>query len=256
MTSSGTGLTLTPTANFEVIAQESNKTAAQVAQEFNAFQTLLQTYDAGKQHVSEPAAAHRQQVRRVRHAMPAARGEYARHPATELANRPTSVRRRYGHASDGPGTRRAGRPADRRRQLDRPIGTPAPARRIPVAGQVGRCARHAAAVRGDPAAGRLDLVGRRRPFRPCDERRRADIVYDPDGIIYFYDRQTDTTITIATPGDGLTYSGQTISSDGRYVVYPGHRRHQSYIFVCGTDPSDTAHYQHTTQLVAGGAPAI
>jgi VCBS repeat-containing protein len=48
VTSSGSGLTLTPTATFEVIAQESNKTVAQVAQEFNAFQTLLQTYDAAK----------------------------------------------------------------------------------------------------------------------------------------------------------------------------------------------------------------
>jgi VCBS repeat-containing protein len=48
VTSSGSGLTLTPLANFEVIAQASNKTPAQIAQEFNAFQSLLQTYDAGK----------------------------------------------------------------------------------------------------------------------------------------------------------------------------------------------------------------
>src|SRR6266480_2456710 len=38
VTSTGTSLTLTPTATFEVIAQESNKSVAQVAQEFNAFQ--------------------------------------------------------------------------------------------------------------------------------------------------------------------------------------------------------------------------
>jgi hypothetical protein len=49
VTSNGTGLTLTPVANFEVIAQESNKTPAQIALEFNAFQTLLQTYDVGRQ---------------------------------------------------------------------------------------------------------------------------------------------------------------------------------------------------------------
>ena len=48
VTSNGSGLTLTPIANFEVIAQESNKTVAQVAQEFSAFQSLLQIYDAGK----------------------------------------------------------------------------------------------------------------------------------------------------------------------------------------------------------------
>ena len=50
VTSNGSGLTLTPVANFEVIAQESNKTAAQIAQEFNAFQMLLQTYDAGRRY--------------------------------------------------------------------------------------------------------------------------------------------------------------------------------------------------------------
>ena len=49
ITSSGGGLTLTPTANFDVIAQESNKTPAQIALEFNTFQSLLQTYDIGKQ---------------------------------------------------------------------------------------------------------------------------------------------------------------------------------------------------------------
>ena len=34
---------------LKVIAQQSDKTAAQVAQEFNAFQQVLSTYDAGKQ---------------------------------------------------------------------------------------------------------------------------------------------------------------------------------------------------------------
>lgn len=48
VTSRGSGLTLTPAANFQVIAQDNNKTAAQIAAEFNAFQVLLQTYDAGK----------------------------------------------------------------------------------------------------------------------------------------------------------------------------------------------------------------
>ena len=49
VTSNGTSLTLTPTANFNVIAQESNKTVAQVQQEFSAFQQVLSTYDIGKQ---------------------------------------------------------------------------------------------------------------------------------------------------------------------------------------------------------------
>src|SRR5712671_461031 len=48
VTSNGSTLTLTPTATFEVIAQESSKTVAQIAQEFNAFQQVLSTYDAFK----------------------------------------------------------------------------------------------------------------------------------------------------------------------------------------------------------------
>ena len=48
VTSRGSGLTLTPTVNFQVIAQDNIKTAAQIAAESNAFQVLLQTYDAGR----------------------------------------------------------------------------------------------------------------------------------------------------------------------------------------------------------------
>jgi large repetitive protein len=46
--SNGPALTLTPTAT-QLIAQESNKTAVQIAQESQAFQGLQSTYDAGKQ---------------------------------------------------------------------------------------------------------------------------------------------------------------------------------------------------------------
>jgi nitrogen fixation protein len=49
--SDGAKLTLTPAANFEVIAQETSKTAAQSAQEFSTFQQVLTTYDIGKQLV-------------------------------------------------------------------------------------------------------------------------------------------------------------------------------------------------------------
>src|SRR5712675_1815368 len=51
VTSNGSSLTLRPTASFEVIAQESNKSVAQVLTEFNAFQQLLSTYEIGKQLV-------------------------------------------------------------------------------------------------------------------------------------------------------------------------------------------------------------
>src|SRR5882724_2984529 len=47
--SNGPALTVTPAANFQVVVQESNKTTAQVAQEFSTFQQVLTTYDLGKQ---------------------------------------------------------------------------------------------------------------------------------------------------------------------------------------------------------------
>ena len=46
--SNGPSLTLTPAANLQVVAQEISKTPALIAQEFNSFQQVLGTYDAGK----------------------------------------------------------------------------------------------------------------------------------------------------------------------------------------------------------------
>ncbi len=82
------------------------------------------------------------------------------------------------------------------------------------------------------------------------------IVYDPDGSIFLYNHQTHTTVTVAEAGDGFSYSGQTISADGRYVVFQGTNGSQSYVYIYNNDPSDLAHYKQTTQLAAGGAPAV
>jgi hypothetical protein len=49
VTSNGSSLTLTPVSPTNVVAQESNKTTDQINQEFNVFQQVLNTYDAGKQ---------------------------------------------------------------------------------------------------------------------------------------------------------------------------------------------------------------
>ena len=48
VTSNGSTLTLTPIANFEVIAQESNKTVAQIQQEFSIFREALTLYEIQK----------------------------------------------------------------------------------------------------------------------------------------------------------------------------------------------------------------
>ena len=47
--SNGASLRLTPGPNFQVTTQETTKSPAQTAQEFNSFQQVLSTYDAGKQ---------------------------------------------------------------------------------------------------------------------------------------------------------------------------------------------------------------
>ena len=49
VTSNGPSLSVTPTTNFDVIVQQNNKTPAQIAQEFNAFQATIETYNIQKQ---------------------------------------------------------------------------------------------------------------------------------------------------------------------------------------------------------------
>ena len=79
----------------------------------------------------------------------------------------------------------------------------------------------------------------------------GNVVYDPDGIVYFYDRQDQGTIRVSS-NDGLTYSAQTISSDGRYIVYQGTDGTNTYVFVYGTDPAGAAII--TSRLNSSPAP--
>src|SRR5262249_53339304 len=70
----------------------------------------------------------------------------------------------------------------------------------------------------------------------------GDVVYDPDGAIYFYDHEHNETTTIASPAGGWSYGSPTISSDGRYILFQGDNGTGSYVFVYGTDSSDPIHY--------------
>jgi VCBS repeat-containing protein len=91
-------------------------------------------------------------------------------------------------------------------------------------------------------------------FGPVMSADGRFVTYDPDGAIFLYDRQTNTTNTIATAGNGFTYTAPTISSDGHYIVYQGSNGTQ-FVFIYDNNPSD-AGYQHTTQLFPGSSPAI
>ncbi len=254
VTSNGSYLTLTPTASFEVIAQESGKTFAQVLTEFNAFQALLSTYEIAKQLFPDTPFP-----------TDGRRGDNNQQPLTKFAGSSSSLsdtspgknsgdtggaRDTKGDGAADPVTfKPAGETTDPKikvvfspddgvtKQLfDVPetpvpfVVTPSPVLRI--------------------SSGPGDHFG---PSMSADGQF---VTYDPDGAIYLFDRQTGGTKTIAAPGDGFTYGSPTISSDGHFVVYQGSDGGQSWIFIYNNDASDPAHYGQITRLMQGGQPAI
>ncbi|HKU04837.1 MAG TPA: Ig-like domain-containing protein, partial [Bradyrhizobium sp.] len=250
---SGTGLTLTPTATFEVIAQLTNKNPADVAREFNAFQSLLSTYDAGKvmfpnlpQHTKNDTGGGDNNTSpgttKYAGSTPATPPATEFHAAVITASSNTGsstpaivvVTPQATSPSGGSGGSTSSTPTDTPTILAVNV-TPVPFVVTPskVASITSGSGDHTAPV--------MSASG--------------DVVYDPDGIIYFYDRESGATIRV-TPDDGRTYSGQTISSDGRYVVYQGTNGGPSNIYVWGTDPADSAHYHVQTLIGRGGAPAV
>ncbi len=245
VTSNGSTLTLTPIANFEVIAQESNKTVAQIQQEFSIFREALTLYEIQKaidpnlpQHTENNTANPRQY---------AATGST---PATPPA--PVHI-----PAGSTPGTTGDGTPPVPVVLNPPPVpetpGTP-PVQPGPIFVTVVVPATPLPFVVTPPTVNQISGQGGDH-FGPVMSADGQFIVYDPDGSIFLYNHQTHTTITVAEAGGGFSYSGQTISADGRYVVFQGTHGTQSYVYIYNNDPTD-AHYQQTTQLAAGGAPAI
>ena len=246
VTSSGGSLTLTPTASFNVIAQMSDKTPAQVAAEFNAFQGALNTYDLQKA-IDPNLPQHTDNANpQTRYASVGSSSPYAvtQQPSTDNGGSPNQ--------NGGSGT-----PTDPHLFTDggiptgttpgpptfvvTPAGTGVPLPSIPFP------------VTPSPVApittGAIDHTG---PVMSAS----GNVVYDPDGVIYFYDRATGTTTQVTPANDGFTYSGQTISSDGRYVVYQGTDGTHTYVFVWGTDPSDPTHFHKQIEIAAGSSPAV
>ena len=254
VTSNGSSLTLTPTATFEVIAQESNKTFAQVLTEFNAFQQLLNTYEIAKQlfpNTPFPTDGRR--------------GDNTQQPVTKFAGStisPIDSTSTKFNADIG-GTKDA--------KID--AGTGDAAALKPIGDGTGLVTKVVVDL-GDGQKQVVEVVATSIPFvvTPSPVSRissgpgdhfgpamSADgqfVTYDPDGAIYLFDRQTGATKTIASPGQGLTYGSPTISSDGHFIVYQGSGGTQSWIFIYNNDASDAAHYGQITRLMSGGQPAI
>ena len=251
--SNGSSLTLRPTATFEVIAQESGKTVAQILTEFNAFQQLLSTYDIGKQLVPNTPAP-----------TDGRRGDNTQQPLTKFAGStisPIDSTSTKFNAEIGEHQRCQRRRGDpRRAQANRRITDPttkiafksgedAPVQFVEVA------ATSIPFVVTPSPVSRISS-GAGDHFGPVMSADGQFVTYDPDGAIYLFDRQTGATKTIASPGGGFTYGSPTISSDGHFVVYQGSDGTQSWIFIYNNDASDPAHYGQITQLMSGGQPAI
>ncbi|WP_145662781.1 Ig-like domain-containing protein [Bradyrhizobium stylosanthis] len=252
VTSNGSTLTLTPTTNFDVIAQQSNKTTDQVAQEFGAFQQVLSTYDSAKQLFPNlPQHTENKDNNNKDNTNPNSTTKFAGSPPlqppgteyhsatgtspTQQASAAPTVSVTVNPASDT-GTSSTAKPV----AVD-PIIIPVKLSAVPFV----VTPPNVAAI----TSGAGDHIG---PVMSAN----GDVVYDPDGAIYFFSHETGATTTIASPANGWSYGSPTISSDGRYIVYQGSDGTGSFVFVYGTDPSDPAHYHVQTQLAPGSAPAV
>jgi VCBS repeat-containing protein len=253
VTSNGSSLTLRPTASFELIAQESNKTVAQVLTEFNAFQQLLSTYEIGKQLVPDTPFP-----------TDGRRGDNTQQPLTKFAGSTISP-------IDSTTTKFNADIASTK-NITGDAGTGDAATLKPTGDGTG-VVKVAVTVGDGPvqfvevAATSIPFVVTPSPvsrissgpgdhFGPVMSADGQFVTYDPDGAIYLFDRQTGATKTVASPGGGFTYGSPTISSDGHFVVYQGSNGTQSWIFIYNNDASDPAHYGQTTRLMAGGQAAI
>ncbi|MBB4369391.1 hypothetical protein GGD63_002179 [Bradyrhizobium sp. cir1] len=253
VTSNGSTLTLTPTASFDVIAQQSNKTTDQVAQEFGAFQQVLSTYDAGKQLFPNLPQHTENRDQNNNNPNPNSTTKFAgspplQPPGTEYhslpgtsATPPSSAVPPVVVVTVNPASDAGTSPPASSTVAEGPIVVPVKLSAVPFV----VTPPNVAAITSGPG----DHIG---PVMSAN----GDVVYDPDGTIYFFSHEAGATTTIASPANGWSYGSPTISSDGRYIVYQGSDGGGSFVFVYGTDPSDPAHYHVQTALAPGSAPAV
>lgn len=254
VTSNGNSLTLTPTATFDVIAQESNKTPAQVAQEFAAFQQVLNTYDVGKQIFPNLPQHTENTGGNGNNPSPNTTTKFAgspplNPPGTEY-HPPTGSTTTQNASSGTPTQVVINNTPPASGGTSGSTTTPAD----PVIIQT-KVVSAIPFVVTPPALSPI-TSGAGDHFGPVMSAS-GDVVYDPDGAIYFYDHVTQTTLTVASPANGWTYGSPTISMDSRYIVYQGSQGGgSSYVFVYGTDPTDAAHYHTPTLIAQGGSAAV
>jgi hypothetical protein len=175
VTSNGSALTLTPTATFDVLADYKPKDAALLAQEFNVFQQVLNTYDAGRAlfpNLPQHTDANPQSPTRY------AGSPGLTSPATEYHS-PNGIIPAGGHY-DGPGTVV---PIVLTSSSSTPTGSPAPtADPVFIPLQVVVPAAPLPFVVNPPPISRISTGGGDH-FGPVMSADGQYIVYDPDGAI-------------------------------------------------------------------------
>ena len=255
VTSNGATLTLTPIANFQVIAQEVNKTPAQISQEFSTFQGVLSTYDYfkaiapdtpppsdGKRGDANPQSTTKYAANSITptYSAPvfnAAVGGNVTNPQTsgaaDVPTTSTTSQSSATHASTSTNSQ-----SSPNILFVEPQPTPV---QIPFV--------------VSPSTVTLISASGNDHFGPVMSADGRFVTYDPDGGIYLFDRISATTSTIASAGGGFTYSAPSISADGNYIVYQGSNGTQSFVFIYDNNPAD-AQYQQTSELVAGSSPVI
>src|SRR4051794_14854247 len=218
VTSNGNSLSLTPTATFEVIAQESGKTPQQVAQEFNALAAALQIYQIQKQ-IDPSLPQHTDNGNN--NANPQTR--YASIGSSSPSSPQTEFHSAIPAASSGPGST-----GNTPTQIF--VTTPGPtfapgAFPTPTATDPIIVFQKTVSVPASvpfvvtPSTVTKVSSGPGDHFGPVMSANGQFVTYDPDGAIYLFDRKAGTTITIQAPADGFTFGSPTISADGHFIVY-------------------------------------
>ncbi|WP_027580083.1 nidogen-like domain-containing protein [Bradyrhizobium sp. Ai1a-2] len=254
VTSNGSVLTLTPTTTFDLISRQSDKTPAQIAQEFATFQAVLNTYDIQKaidpnlpQHTENNANPQTKFANIGSSTSPNSPGTEFRSAlnthVTNIGNTGNSQTFSVLMGTDnglgfGGTSNQAlldqGFPAQQNNQSTQPTG-PQPS--IPF-------------VVNPPTVTRISTTSTGDHFGPVMSADGQFVTYDPDGVIYLFDRATGVTIVISPPGG--VYGSPTISSDGHSIVY---QSSSGVIFLYNNDPS-SAQYHTTIQIGVGTSPAV
>ena len=262
VTSNGPTLTITPTASLEIVISESAKTPAQAAQEFNAFQQALGTYDAYKAiapNTPPPADERRADAnpQSNQHANSSAHPDQAPPPGN--LDETSSVRTLVGTTTTTDTRSRSTSNAASQPQSVKVVVATAPSQddNTPLVFTEPKAPPPIVSIPSVVAAPQLAQVSsgagdHTGPVMSADGRF---VTYDPDGSIFLYDRQSNTTTTIAAAGNGFTYSAPTISLNGDFIVFQGSNGSQSYVFVYDNNPADP-NYHHITQLAPGSSPAV